>query len=185
MRRPKDVHHALALAEQVIGDDAPVATPPDGLGAHNRASVLRAQLPQPREAYGEGLGQGIVGVVAKPAHPPIGVGRWLGAARLSAKAAKRGDMFVADLPRGQRFGEAFTVELRISARPRHRPHVNDEIDAGFPKQIDEFGDRPGGMTDGEEGVRFGSSGIMAAGECCRTSEELWSKQTCFNRASGA
>jgi hypothetical protein len=34
---------------------------------------------------------------------------------------------------------------------------------------DEFGDRQGGMTDDEEGDRFGSSEIMAAGERCRIS----------------
>ena len=67
-------------------------------------------------------------------------------------------MFIADLPRRQRFGEAFAVELRIGARPRHRSHVDDEIDAGLLEQIDEFDDRPGGMADGEEGVRVGSSG---------------------------
>ena len=70
-------------------------------------------------------------------------------------------MFIADLPRRQRFGKAFTVELRIGARSRHRSHVYDEIDARLPQQIDELGDRPGGMTYGEEGVRVGSEGTMA------------------------
>jgi hypothetical protein len=50
-------------------------------------------------------------------------------------------MFIADLPRDQRSGEAIAIELGIGARPRHRPHVDDEIDTGFPEQIDQLGDR--------------------------------------------
>jgi hypothetical protein len=156
MRCSKDVHHALAFAEQVIGDDAPMAAPPDGLGAHDRAAVLAAQFSQLRKACGERLRQGIVGIVPKAPHPPIGVRRWFYIFRLSSKTAKRGNMSIADLPRRQRFGEAVAVELRIGTGSRHRPHVDDEIDAGLPEQIDKFGDRPGGMADGEECVRVGS-----------------------------
>jgi hypothetical protein len=158
---PWIVHHTLALAEQIIRYDGPVAAPPHGLGAHDRAPILAAELPQSRKACGEGLRQSIVRIVPKAAHPPIGVRGQFGAARRSAKAAKFRDMFVADLPRRQCFGEAFTVELRIGARPRHRSHVDDEIDARFLEQIDEFDDRPSGMTYGEEGVRVGSDGTMA------------------------
>jgi len=168
---PKDVHHTLAFAEQVIGDDAPMAAPPDGLGAHDHAPVPVAEPAQSRKAGGEGLRQGIVGIVPEAAYPPIGVRGQLGAARLRAMlaarlramAAKFRDMPIADLPRRQRFGEAFTVELRIGARPRHRSHVDDEIDARFPEQIAEFADRSGGMTYGEENVRVGSDGTMAPG----------------------
>ena len=81
-------------------------------------------------------------------------------ARLSAKAAKFRDMFVADPPRCQRFGETVSIELRIGTGSRHGSYVNDEIDAGFPEEIDEFGDRPGGMADGEECIRVGSSGTL-------------------------
>lgn len=161
MRRPKNVHYPLALAEQIIGDDAPMATPPDGLGTHDCAPVLAAQFPQSRKACGKGLRQGIVGIVPKAADSPIGVWGRFGAPRLSAKAAKFRDRFVADLPRRQRLRKAIAIELRIGARSRHRPHIYDEIDARLPQQIDEFDDRPGGMTYGEEGIRVGSEGTMA------------------------
>ena len=154
MRCPKNVHHTLALAQQVIGDDAPMAAPPDGLGAHDRAPILAAELLQSRKACGEGLRQSIIRIVSKTAHPPISVRGRFGAARLFAKAAKFRDMLIADLPRRQRFGEAFTVELRIGARPRHRSHVDDEIDARFLEQISEFDDRSSGMTYCEEDVRI-------------------------------
>ena len=119
MRCSKDVHHALAFAEQVIGDDAPMAAPPDGLSARDRAPMLAAQFSQLRKACGERLRQGIVGIVPKAPHPPIDVRRRFYISRFSSKTAKRGDMFIADLPRRQRFGEAVAVELRIGARPRH------------------------------------------------------------------
>jgi hypothetical protein len=180
MGRPKNVHHTLALAEQIIGDDAPMTSPPDGLGAHDRAPVLAAQFPQSRKACSEGLRQSIVGIVPEAADSPIGVWGRFAAARLSAKAAKFRDMIVADLPRRQRLREAVAIELRIGARSRHRPHIYDEIDARLPQQIGEFGDRPGGMTYGEEGVRVGSSGIMSTGQRCRIAPDLWLKLHCFN-----
>jgi hypothetical protein len=64
--------------------------------------------------------------------------------------------------------------LRIGARARHRPHVDDEIYAGFPQQIDEFGDRPGGMADGEECVRVDSGDMAKAANRGGITAEIWS-----------
>ena len=75
----------------------PVAAP--SLGAHDRAAVLAAQFSQLRKACGERRRQGIVGIVPKAPYPPIGVRRRFYISRLSSKTAKRGDMFIADLPR--------------------------------------------------------------------------------------
>ena len=119
MRRPEDVHHALACGEEVVRDDTPVAAPPDGLGAHDRASVPATSVSEPRQTRGERLRQRIVGIVPKAPHTPVGVRRRFHIPRSSSKAAKFGDVFVADLPRPQRFGEAVGVKLRIGARPRH------------------------------------------------------------------
>ena len=66
-------------------------------------------------------------------------------------------MLIADLPRRQRFWKAFPIELRISARSWYRPYVDSQVDAGLPKQIDEFDDRPSRMAYGEEGARDGST----------------------------
>jgi hypothetical protein len=62
-------------------------------------------------------------------------------------------MLVADLPRLQRFRKALLIELRVGARPRHRPYVDNDDDAGLPQEIDKFGDRPGRVAYGEKGVR--------------------------------
>jgi hypothetical protein len=63
-------------------------------------------------------------------------------------------MLVADLPRRQRFGEALPVELRVSARPRHRPYVDNEVDAGVLQETGKFDDRPGRVAYGEKGARI-------------------------------
>jgi hypothetical protein len=34
------VYHALSRRQEIIGDDPPVATPPNGFRAHDRAPVL-------------------------------------------------------------------------------------------------------------------------------------------------
>ena len=73
LRRPQNMHHALSLGEEVVGDDAPMAAPPEGLGAHDCASMPGAAVQQPRQASCERLGQGVIGVVLEPPHPPITV----------------------------------------------------------------------------------------------------------------
>lgn len=158
MRCPEDVHNAFACGEEIVRDDPPVAAPPDGLGTHDRASVLATSLSELHQTRRERRRQRVVRIIAKAAHPPISVGRRFCAAYLSTETTKFADMLVADLPRRQRFGKAFAIELRIGARSRYRPYVDNQVDAGPPKQIDEFDDRPGRMAYGEKGARDGSTG---------------------------
>ena len=65
-------------------------------------------------------------------------------------------MLVPDLESGQRSRERFLIELRIGARPGHRPYVDNEADTGLPQEIDKFDDRPGRVAYGEKGVRVGA-----------------------------
>jgi len=55
---------------------------------------------------------------------------------------------------------------------------------GLPKQIDEFGDRPGGMADGEEGVRVDSDD-MAKASIAAASPQNYVKTTVSTGALGA
>jgi hypothetical protein len=158
MRRPEDVHDAFARGEEIVCDDTPMAAPPDGLGTHDRASMPPTPVSESRQTRCEGRRQRVVRIIAKTAHPPISIGRRSRAAHLSAEATKFGDMLIADLPRRQRLGKAFAIELRIGARSRYRPYVDDQVDARCPKQIDEFDDRPGRMAYGKKGARDGSAG---------------------------
>jgi len=157
MTGPKDMHDAFAFCEQVIGNDAAVAPPPDGFRAHDCAAMPAAELSQLRQAFGERLGQRIVGVVAKTTYAPIAIGGRFRTTRPAPQAAKRSDMLIADPPRRQRSWKAFAVELRIGARTRHRAHIDDEIDTRLQKQFAELDDRARGMAYGEEAVRFDSN----------------------------
>ena len=74
IRFSENMHHLLACGQKIVGDDPAVATPPDRFGAHDDASLLRAAFPQPRQTGSEWRRQGIVCVVAKAAHSPIGIG---------------------------------------------------------------------------------------------------------------
>jgi hypothetical protein len=80
------------------------------------------------------------------------VARFVSAA-LGALTAHDDDAQDAKRPRRQRFGEALPIELRVGARPRHRPYVDNEVDAGLPQEIGKFDDRPGRVAYGEKGVR--------------------------------
>src|SRR5690349_7732766 len=66
-------------------------------------------------------------------------------------------MLISDPPRRQRCRKAVFVELRIGARARHRPHIDNEIDTRFLKKFSELDDRTRGMAYGEEAVRFDSN----------------------------
>lgn len=153
MQFSKNMHHLLASGQKVIGDDPAVAAPPDRFGAHDHASLLRAACPEPREPCSERRRQGVVCVVAKAAHSPKAIGRRPSAVRSSPQAAEFGNMLVTDLQRGQRSRECFPIELRIGARPGHRPYVDNEADARLSQEVDKFDDRPGRVAYGEKGVR--------------------------------
>ena len=113
------MHYLLACDKEVIGDDPAVAPPPNRFGANDYTSLLTASFPELGQAGSEGGCQGVVRIVPKAAYAPISIGRRLSAPRLSSETTELGDMLVADLPRRQRFREAFLIELRVSARPRH------------------------------------------------------------------
>ena len=157
---PENVLYVLPCGQKVVGNDPAVAAPPNRFSAHDHAPVPIALVPEPRQAGGEWRCQSVVRIVPKAAHSPIGIWRGLSVARLPPQAAELGDMVVADLPRRQRFGEALQIELRVGARPRYRPYVDNEVDAGVPQEIDKFDDRPGRVAYGEKGVRV----IAPAGE---------------------
>ena len=143
MRFSENVLHLLPRGQKVIGNDPAVAAPPNRFSAHGHATLLTAAFPEPGQAGGKGGRQSVVRIVPKAAYAPIGIWRGLGIARLPPQAAELGNMLIADLPRCQRFGEALLIELRVGARPRYRPYVDNEVDAGLPQQIDKFDDRPG------------------------------------------
>lgn len=152
VRGVEDVHDPFTGCNQIVRDDPSMASPPDSLGAHDRASALPASDQEPREAGGKVCGQGIVGIVVKALHPPAGIKMWLSAFHLSAMAAKFDNMLIADLDRCQCPGKVFTVKLGILTRRRGRSHIDKVLDIRVPQQIDEFRYWPGRMAYCEKGA---------------------------------
>lgn len=72
--RSKDMQNLISRGEQVIGDDSPVATPPQDFGAHEDAAVPAGEFAQLCEAGGEGWRQRVVGIIAKAHDLPVAVG---------------------------------------------------------------------------------------------------------------
>ena len=61
-------------------------------------------------------------------------------------------MLVGDAEGGERSGERVAVELRVEARPRNGPDVNDQRHLRLREHTHERFDRTRGMSDGEERV---------------------------------
>src|SRR5437879_5809325 len=147
---PEDVEDRLSFADQVIRDDAPMAPPPEGLGAHDRAAPFPAQLAQLDETSAELLAHGVVGIVVKALIRPESIhGRW-DAYLPSPETSESGDVLIADRSHRQRIGERLLVELRIRARARNGPDVGYQFHLGGGQHIDELGNRSGGVADREE-----------------------------------
>ena len=58
---------------------------------------------------------------------------------LSAQATQRGEVLISDLISRQRIRQAVTVVLRVGARARHGPNVDNEPDVLRSQQFHEFG----------------------------------------------
>jgi hypothetical protein len=109
----ENVQDLLAAGDEIVRDDAPMAAPPDGFGAHDRGACGVTPFAQPREAGVEFLAQSVVSVVVEAGVLPESVDRRRYAALRPAQAAKRRQMLVADLSFGERSGEHVAVELRV------------------------------------------------------------------------
>jgi len=97
MVRPENVPHTLSDGQEIVGDDAAVAAPPNRFRAHDRASLSTAPLSQARETHSKRLCQGIIRIVAKTAHPPVGIWRRFREIDHSPMTTQFGDMLIADV----------------------------------------------------------------------------------------
>ncbi len=138
--------HLVALRDQIIGDDAPVAAPPARFGAHDRTDMRAVESVEFHHPLAEIRRGCIVGIIAKTGVLPERVSRRRAVPHMSTKAAQPFQVAVADLEGRQNVGKAVAIELGIGARARNAPDIDDEISSGVPQQRDEFFDRARGMT---------------------------------------
>jgi signal transduction histidine kinase len=99
----------------VVGDDAAVAAPPDGLGAHDRARVARRHLEELAQALAEQSGLRVVGVVVEALSLPAGVHRFPDALALRAKSAQRGEVDMRNSSPLERCRQRIEEQAPISA----------------------------------------------------------------------
>src|SRR5580658_1986880 len=146
----EDVLDRDAGGEQIVGDEAAMAAPPHGFGAHEGDPLLAGEAQEVIERAAERLGLGVVGVVAEALLAPERVRRFLAVRPLPAPPAQRRDMAIADARRGQRRGERFRVELRMAPRHRKAPHIDDAFDPCLAQQGEELIEAARRMPDGED-----------------------------------
>lgn len=90
-----------AARHQMIGNDAAMATPPDGLGTHDGAALAFTAFDQVLQAFAKCVSTGVVGVIVKAVIFPKAIelpGQLLG---LRPQTAQGRDVLVRNAAGGQ------------------------------------------------------------------------------------
>jgi len=90
------VEDGFAADEEIVGDDAAVASPPHRFRAHDGAAARVTQLAEFSKAFPKALGRGVVGIIAKALILPEGVERLPCVASTAPQAAELREVDVAD-----------------------------------------------------------------------------------------
>jgi hypothetical protein len=138
----EEMYDVLPAGMQELCDQAPVATPPKGLRAHEAGRRLRQRrgerrLP-PLSAHAGGIAA--EGGDAKTAEGIL--------ARLTGEAAAKLDRVpIGDPPLLEHRCESWSVELGVVTRAREASHIDQGADAGLAYNGHEFFSRPSPMPD--------------------------------------
>jgi hypothetical protein len=155
---PEQMHDMLPAGMQELCDQAPVATPPQGLRAHEAGSRLgqrrgQRRLP-PLSAHPGGIAAERSD--SKTAEAIL--------ARLTSEAAAKLDRVpVGDPALLQHRGESWLVELGVMPRAWKAPHINKRADAGLAGNRDELFRRPSPMADRAGDHRAKDNGVDPSG----------------------
>lgn len=134
-----DVEYGVAADEEGVADEAAVAAPGDGFGAHDgERPGLVGEVDEALDAGGELGGLHVVGVPAERGVAPPGVGRVLGGV---AESAEVGESFVPDAGVREAARQYVFAELGVVARFGHGAHINEGADAVGAQYLNEFVDR--------------------------------------------
>jgi len=144
------VEDGFTTGDQIISDNAPVASPPDRFRTHQRTATLAPQREEMLEPNLKLLRKRIVGVVMKALVRPESVDVVRQGSRLSAQAAECGHMFVRNVVGRQRVGQRLLVELRVRSRSRNLSDIRNDSNIGCSQQLGKFLVASVGMADGEE-----------------------------------
>ena len=139
---PEEMNDVLPASVQKLCDQAPVATPPERLRAHEARRPFRQRSGE-RRLPNVGAHAGGIAAEGGDAKAPE-----LILPRLSCAAtAELGRVPVGDPVSLEYGGELWLVELRVVARARKSPHVDECADAGVTEDRYELVTRTRPMTD--------------------------------------
>ena len=114
----QDVKDRRTAREQVVGDDPPVASPPEDFRTHDRAGAFAGLGDQFGEPFPEWRRQRVVRVVPETSISPERVRRNFGVGLASAQSTQGRDVAIPDLPFAESVRKGIAVELRVCATDR-------------------------------------------------------------------
>ena len=123
-----------------------MAAPRNSFRAHDGCALRAAQRRKLSEPTRKFFGLHVVGVTAKARIAPSGVG---GIGPRMAQTAQRAQRHVFDTLRSQCDSQRVAVELRVMARARHSPDIDEAFDALAFEQRNELIERQSRMSDRE------------------------------------
>jgi hypothetical protein len=151
--RGEDVHHRHTVCEHVVGNDATMAAPPDGLGTQDRARLARRHLEQLPQAFTKRGGRGVVGVIVEGASFPARVHAVFDALAPGAPSAERREMDIGDPCAVEHRRQHVEVELRIGPRSRETSDIDESAHPERAENVDELTCRTRRMSDRKESAR--------------------------------
>src|SRR5262249_48274407 len=93
----ENVEHFLSGGEQIVRDDSAMASPPNGLCAHDGASLGMAQFTQPRQPGRKLFAHRVIGEIVKAGILPKGIqSGWHGRA-WGSQTAKLSHVLIIDV----------------------------------------------------------------------------------------
>ena len=136
------------LHDEVIGDQAPVAAPGNGLGAHHRGARPPRQAEQLPDAGAELRRTHVVCIIAEATVAPARSRRRVRALAAAARQLRNGD--IPDSRASEGGAETSFAKLRHRPRSAQLPDVRDDADALLVKEREELVQRSVRMADGDD-----------------------------------
>ena len=154
--RAQDVEYAFAGGQQIVGNDAPVASPPHRFRTHDGAGLPLSHGPQGFQTCPELLRGGIIGVVPEAGIFPVSIRRFLAVFAPPSQPAQTGEVTISNPELSEGSGQCLSVELGIGPGTRNGADIGKRFDLRGGKQVHELIERTRRMADGEEARRFRS-----------------------------
>src|SRR4249919_1372635 len=138
--RSDEMHDLVSAGDEQLRDQPPMAALPGGLRAHHARRRLRERLVQGRLPGGRAHARCVARELAEAREELL--------ARLfGAQPAELDGVHVRDARVPERHGQARLVELRIAARRREAPDVDEGLDARFAETFDQLRGRAAAVSD--------------------------------------